>query len=79
MNSIIVKAEWDPEAAVWVAYSDDVPGLAAESPSLEALRPKVLDMIADLIELNDLDFNSKDIPVHIVAHSTDRMENPRAA
>lgn len=79
MNSILVKAEWDPEVSVWVATSDDVPGLVAESPSLEQLRPKVLAMIADMIMENGLESTLSEIPVHIVAHSTDRMDNPRAA
>lgn len=52
MNSILVKAEWDAEASVWVATSDDVAGLAAEAPTLEKLRQKMLPMISDLIELN---------------------------
>ncbi len=73
MNSIIVKAEWDSEASVWVAESDDVPGLAAESATLEALRPKVLAMISDLIELNNMEIQLSEIPVHIMAHSLDRM------
>jgi len=25
---LFIRAEWDAEAAVWVATSDDVPGLA---------------------------------------------------
>ncbi len=79
MNSIVVKAEWDPEAAVWVATSEDVPGLVAEASSMEMLRLKVLAMIEDLIEVSQLDFKPGEIPVHIVAHSTDRLENPRAA
>jgi len=79
MNSIIVKAEWDADAAVWVAVSDDVPGLVAESPSLEKLRPKVLAMISDLIELNKMSVQLTEIPVHIVAHSLDRMTVPSAA
>jgi hypothetical protein len=73
MNSIIVKAEWDPEASVWVAHSDDVPGLAAESRTLELLRPKVLAMIADLIEANNMHVQLSEIPVHIMTHSLDRM------
>ena len=73
MNSIIVKAEWDSEASVWVAESDDVPGLAAESATLEALRPKVLAMISDLIELNNMEIQLSEIPVHIMAHSLDRL------
>lgn len=79
MNSIIVKAEWDTEASVWVAMSDDVPGLVAESKSLEKLRPKLLAMIADLIEENDMKINLAEIPVHIIAHSLDKLTNPLAA
>jgi Domain of unknown function (DUF1902) len=74
MKSIIVKAEWDATASVWTATSDDVPGLVAESASFEALRPKVLLMIEELIELNNLAFTPGDIPVHFVAHSIERLE-----
>jgi hypothetical protein len=73
MNSILVKAEWDAEAAAWVAESADVPGLAAESATLELLRPKVLAMISDLIEQNNMEIQLSEIPVHIVAHTLDRM------
>ena len=79
MNSILVKAEWDTETSVWVATSDDVAGLVAEAQTLEMLRPKLLSMIADLIELNGIDSKLAEIPVHIVAHSLDRMTNPKAA
>ena len=76
---IVVKATWDPEALVWTAVSDDVPGLVAESASLEKLRPKVLGMIEELIVLNNLNFGTGEVPVHFVAHSTDRIEAPHAA
>jgi Domain of unknown function (DUF1902) len=79
MNSIIVKAEWDAEVSVWVATSDDIAGLVAEAPTLELLRQKLLAMISDLIEVNGIDSNLTEIPVHIVAHSIDRMVNPQAA
>jgi hypothetical protein len=79
MNSIIVKAEWDPQASVWTATSDDVPGLVAESPSMEKLRPKVMLMIEELIELNNLSFGIGDIPVHFVAQTTERLKSPVAA
>lgn len=32
-----VAAEWDDEAGVWMATSDDVPGLVTETPGIEAL------------------------------------------
>ena len=79
MNSIIVKAEWDTEAEVWTATSDDVPGLVAESASLEKLRPKVMSMIEELIQLNGLSFGEGDIPVHFVAQTTERLKSPLAA
>ena len=79
MNSIIVKAEWDTEALVWTATSDDVPGLVVESSSLEKLRPKVMLMIEELIDLNKLSFGVGDIPVHFVAQTTERLKSAVAA
>ncbi len=79
MISILVKAEWDADASVWVASSDDVPGLAAESDSLEKLRPKVLAMIGDLMDEGVVSFDLAAIPVHFVTHSVDLLENSRAA
>lgn len=43
---------WDGEAAVWVATSEDVPGLALESGSFDALVEKVRYAIPELLELN---------------------------
>lgn len=49
---LIVRAMWDEEAKVWVATSDDVPGLATESPTLDALVPKLMVMIPELLDAN---------------------------
>ena len=38
---ITVNAEWDPEANVWVATSEDVPGLITEADTLEDLQGKL--------------------------------------
>jgi predicted RNase H-like HicB family nuclease len=35
-RAYVVTAIWDDEAKVWVAESDDVPGLVTEAPTLEA-------------------------------------------
>ena len=32
---LFVRAEWDEEARVWVATSDDVPGLATEALTMD--------------------------------------------
>ena len=54
MKPLFVRAEWDDEAAVWVATSDDVPGLATESDTLEALVDKLKFMIPELLAENGM-------------------------
>ncbi|MBW4539021.1 MAG: DUF1902 domain-containing protein [Myxacorys chilensis ATA2-1-KO14] len=49
-----VEAFWDSEVNVWVATSADVPGLATEAPTIEALMEKLRVMIPELILLNRL-------------------------
>ena len=53
MNKVYqVLAQWDSEAGVWVAESDDVPGLVAEAESPNILREKLRVLIPELLELN---------------------------
>jgi len=47
-----VRAEWDEEASVWVATSDDVPGLVTEEATMEGLIQKL--RIPELLEANGL-------------------------
>ena len=47
-----VHAMWDDEANVWVASSDDVPGLATEAETAEALMDKLKIIIPELLQLN---------------------------
>ena len=49
-----VHAVWDDEARVWVASSDDVPGLASEAETTEALIAKLKTLIPELLELNGI-------------------------
>lgn len=50
----LVKMTWDDEAAVWIATSDDVPGLVMESGSLDALIERVRFAIPELLQLNNI-------------------------
>ena len=52
MRALIVEAEWDAEAKVWVATSEDVPGLATEADTIDALRSKLEIMIPELLAAN---------------------------
>ena len=54
-----VRAEWDEEARVWVASSDDVPGLATEGDTLEELIQKLKIMIPELLEANGIVVNQE--------------------
>ena len=47
-----VLAEWDREAKVWVATSDDVPGLATEAETMKELSKKLEVMIPELFTEN---------------------------
>lgn len=49
---LFIRAEWDAEAGVWVAMSDDVPGLATEAETLEALSAKLEIMVPELLNAN---------------------------
>ena len=44
--------QWDADAAVWIATSEDVPGLVLESGSFDALLERVRYAVPELIELN---------------------------
>jgi predicted RNase H-like HicB family nuclease len=48
----VVRAEWDDEAAVWVASSEDVPGLVTGAATLEALVEKLRAIVPEMLELN---------------------------
>jgi hypothetical protein len=56
--AVRIDVQWDPDAEVWVAISDDVPGLATEANTLEALTAKLHTMIQELLEANNVDLGS---------------------
>ena len=68
---IVVHADWDPEAGVWVATTRDLRGLVTEAESVEALRAKLPGMVRDLLE----EYGISDPPasIEIVARSSDSL------
>jgi len=65
-----VSLTWDDEAYVWLASSADVPGLALESGSLDALMERVKVTIPDLLDLKNteltIDFRAERVSqVHV--------------
>lgn len=48
----IVNITWDNDASVWVATSNDIPGLVLESESYDTLLARVKLAAPELLELN---------------------------
>ena len=69
-KQITVNAEWDPEAKVWVATSDDVPGLVTEAETVEALAEKLSVMVPELLEANGALVGNaiREVPINLIAH-----------
>ena len=68
---IVVHADWDPEASVWVATSQDIRGLVTEAETIESLRAKLPGMVLDLLEETGV----SDLPasIEIIARASDRL------
>ncbi|MBD3767430.1 MAG: DUF1902 domain-containing protein [Gammaproteobacteria bacterium] len=65
-KTLFIRAEWDEETSVWVATSDDVPGLATEADTIEKLSEKLNDMIPELLALNGR-VSMPEIPFELLA------------
>ncbi len=65
-----VLAQWDTEAGVWVAESEDVPGLVAEADSPNVLVQKLRTLIPELLELNGVP-NDRSASFHVLYQHED--------
>lgn len=65
-KTLFIRAEWDALADVWVATSDDVPGLVTEADTLEALSIKLESMVPELLDANG-DVDTEDVPFELLA------------
>lgn len=63
---LFIRADWDEEASVWVATSDDVPGLATEAATLERLSSKLESLIPELLDANG-SRDGPDVPFELLA------------
>ena len=68
---IVVHADWDPDAGVWVATTRDLQGLVTEAETIEALRAKLPGMIRDLLE--EYEINDLPASIEIVARASDTL------
>ena len=75
MKPYFIHAEWDDEAEVWAATSDDVPGLVADSETIGALVLKLKSLVPELLEANGIAVSSG-VPFELL---TRRFELAHAA
>ena len=75
-KTIRVKANWDEEAQVWVATSNDVSGLATEAETLEQLIKKLQIIIPELLYVNGLinEDEQGEIPFHLLSERTETIK-----
>ena len=75
MADLSIRAVWDEDARVWCAESDDVPGLATEADTLEALAEKLRTLIPELLELNGIQppIEDHDLPFRVIAERTEHI------
>jgi predicted RNase H-like HicB family nuclease len=66
----MVRAEWDPDARVWVAESDDVPGLITEAETIQQLIERLQDLVPELLELNGS--RDSEVPIELVTRLPQR-------
>ena len=50
--NLTVNVTWDADAGVWIAESEDVPGLVLESGSFDALVERLRYAVPEMLELN---------------------------
>lgn len=65
---LFVRVEWDEEAKVWIATSEDVPGLATEEDTMEHLIDKLKVLIPELLAANGMT-GAFDVPFEVLARS----------
>ena len=68
-----IQMLWDADASVWVATSEDVPGLVLESGSFDALIERVRFAIPELLSLN-----SRSEKTYRISFHSDRHEQVHA-
>ncbi|MBR4641933.1 MAG: DUF1902 domain-containing protein [Selenomonadaceae bacterium] len=67
MKGYNVQLTWDDEAEVWLATSEDIPGLILEADSADKLIKRVLLAAPEIIELNGVE-KRKDFYFHCDRH-----------
>lgn len=73
----VVRAQWDRDAKVWWASSEDIPGLVTEAASFDDLVKNVLDIAPDLLAANGEGGGGVGLPIHVMADRVEMISSSR--
>jgi hypothetical protein len=75
-KSYSVKCDWDADARVWFVSETNVPGLATESATVEAMTKKLRTLIPELLAMNVGESEVK-VPVELLWHKQELISVKR--
>lgn len=75
-KSYSVKCDWDADARVWFVSETNVPGLATESATVEAMTKKLRTLIPELLAMNVGD-SEVEVPVELLWHKQELISVKR--
>lgn len=61
-KKLLVTAQWDGESNMWVATSEDIPGLVTEAGTLDELLERVLAVTPELMDDNGHHLDARPLP-----------------
>jgi predicted RNase H-like HicB family nuclease len=63
-----IRVEWDAQASVWIATSDDVPGLCCEATTLEQLLAEIEPLAPELLVANGVlpESEVRQVPLRVI-------------
>ncbi|OGA31906.1 MAG: hypothetical protein A3G80_10890 [Betaproteobacteria bacterium RIFCSPLOWO2_12_FULL_62_13b] len=76
-KQLIVRANWDEKAKVWVATSDDVRGLVTEANTMDALVKKLMVMVPELLDANGY-VDGDEVPFEVCTHVKAKAVKPKS-
>jgi len=68
VSPIVIRAEYDDEARVWVAQSEEIP-LVTEADTYELLLQKLPNLIQDVLDENADPRVGTAVPFELITHS----------
>jgi hypothetical protein len=72
LTAFTIQVHWDADAHVWWAESEDVPGLVAESETLETIVQDIRATVPELLRLNRPAFNGP-VSLNFVADRSEEL------